>query len=490
MAIFGSDKNNSEEIRKIRERISPAEESIKKHGRQLEKQQKCLEDLGDKVKLPSESQAEALTSARSARTHNSNVKKIKEEVISHRDASQAASAEISELKNKVLADEAKIENALSILQEQFQSVAEKSEKVSQLEHTIESSLENLQSILDANETLNDEVQVARESLSDISEIESKSNSSLKVVVSAHKEILNLKREIFGYNTENEEGETETVEGLKDELEQSYKDIKKEITDVSSELNDIRNSAEDNVNNFITSNEKRYETLYSKIQKLLPAAMTAGLSSAYDKKVVAEQATLDNFERSFRHAIMGLVAVSIIPFLVDLWLLIGNGSELIQVIQDTPKLIISILPLYFPVFWMAYSSSKKMNLSKRLIEEYTHKGVLSKTYEGLSHQVNEMDGNDESRELKSKLLFNLLQVNSENPGKLISNYDTSDHPVVDVLEKSMKLNESIEIASRIPGLGALAIKLDKRKKSMQAKNEKRVKDGLNSEMIHSEESELV
>jgi hypothetical protein len=490
MAMFGNDKNNSEEIRKIRERISPAEESIKKHGRQLEKQQKRLENFSDKVKLPSESQAEAATSARSARAHNSNVKTIKEEVISHREVSQAASAEISELKNKILADEAKIENELSVLQQKVQLVAEKSEKVSQLEHTIESSLANLQSILDSNETLNDEVQVARVSLSDISEIESKSNSSLKVVVSAHKEILNLKREIFGYNTENEEGETETVDGLKDELEQSYKDIRKEISDVSSELNNIRSNAEDNVSNFITSNEKRYETLYSKIQKLLPAAMTAGLSSAYDKKVVAEQKTLDNFEKSFRHAIMGLVAVSIIPFIVDLWLLLGNGSELIQVIQDTPQLIISILPLYFPVFWMAYSSSKKMNLSKRLIEEYTHKGVLSKTYEGLSHQVNEMDGNDESRELKSKLLFNLLQVNSENPGKLISNYDTSDHPVVDVLEKSMKLNESIEIASRIPGLGALAIKLDKKKKSMQAKNEKKVKNGMNSEILPSEENELV
>jgi hypothetical protein len=62
----------------------------------------------------------------------------------------------------------------------------------------------------------------------------------------------------------------------------------------------------------------------------------------------------------------------------------------------------------------------------LIEEYTHKGVLSKTFEGLATQIEELGDSETSNELRVKLLFNLLHVNSENPGKLISDYKTTDH----------------------------------------------------------------
>jgi hypothetical protein len=121
----------------------------------------------------------------------------------------------------------------------------------------------------------------------------------------------------------------------------------------------------------------------------------------------------------------------------------------------PRMVLSILPLYIPVIWLAYSTNKKINLSKRLVEEYTHKEVLSKTFEGLSKQIDNIEDEQISFDLKTKLLYNILSVSAENPGKLISDYNKTDHPLMDALDKSAKLNDAIESIIKIPGLSKLA-----------------------------------
>jgi hypothetical protein len=207
--------------------------------------------------------------------------------------------------------------------------------------------------------------------------------------------------------------------------------------------------------------------------LLPRALTAGLSAAYDEKKAEEEVSLKNYENSFQRAVIGLVAISLIPFLINVYLFLGLKLELLTIISDTPKLLFSIIPLYFPVLWIAYSSNKKMNLSKRLIEEYTHKGVLSKTFEGLSKQIDGVDEKVVSNELRTQLLFNLLSVNSENPGKLISDYNTSDHPLIDALNKSSKLAIAVEKLANIPGFSKLASNLEKRSKKILKKEDERI-----------------
>lgn len=111
----------------------------------------------------------------------------------------------------------------------------------------------------------------------------------------------------------------------------------------------------------------------------------------------------------------------------------QGVELVEAIRRLPRLVLAIVPMYIPVLWLKYSANKKLNLSKRLIEEYAHKEVLSKTYVGLSKQITSISDEGHSDELKFRLLSNFLQVSSEDPGKLISNYEASDHPIMEALE---------------------------------------------------------
>jgi hypothetical protein len=197
-----------------------------------------------------------------------------------------------------------------------------------------------------------------------------------------------------------------------------------------------------------------------------------------KKKTDEETALKGYNLGFRLAILGLVFVSLIPLAVDVYLLNWKGADLVKVLQDTPNLIISILPLYFPVLWLAYSTNKRLNLSKRLIEEYTHKAVLGKTFSGLSNQIDSLPQESLVKdELRTRLLFNILQVSAENPGKLITNYQKSDHPLMEALETSAKLSDSVDALSKIPGFSSIAKRLSAKSDELLRAQERKVDVGL-------------
>jgi hypothetical protein len=144
----------------------------------------------------------------------------------------------------------------------------------------------------------------------------------------------------------------------------------------------------------------------------------------------------------------------------------------------PRLVLSIVPIYVPPLWVAYSSNKSMKLSKRLIEEYEHKEVLNKTFEGLSNQIKNIKDRDESQTLMNRLLSNMLYASAENPGKLITDYNKSDHPIMDILDKSVLLGGAIEKLESLPGMsrivGLLEMKKNKLYDGANAKVEKTAK----------------
>jgi len=201
-----------------------------------------------------------------------------------------------------------------------------------------------------------------------------------------------------------------------------------------------------------------------------------LSYAYSDKKDAEIKESAALEKDFKKYVGGLIFISFIPFVISIYLLI-TGVTLDAAILKMPRLVLSIFPLYIPVLWVAYSANRKMNLSKRLIEEYTHKEVLSKTFEGLSKQIQSIEDADISADLKTRLLYNILEVSSENPGKLISDYNKSDHPLMDALDKSVKLTNAIDHLSKIPGMSKLVNVLDNKSKKVLEKEAKKAASGI-------------
>jgi len=384
------------------------------------------------------------------------------------------STEYNELKKKNLELSKELEATKKFKEEIFTtkeeidtSADEVQEKISFIEkalliaETLPSDIENIKEITEKSNELHDEIKALQSH-----SIDKKSK------------IDKLYNEIYGQDIENENEGLEHIDGLKDHLEISYKEIHTKITNFNDILN---NTLDENLTvftNLVETSNQEFDEVKNKLISLLPGAMASGLSSAYIDKTEDEKASKAKLESNFKWSILGLIMVSLIPVSVDIYRLVVTHADLVQVIKDTPNLIISILPIYFPILWFAYSSNKKLNLSKRLIEEYTHKAVLGNTFEGLSTQIETLNTNEDVRnELRTKLLFNLLQVSSENPGKLITDYQTSDHPLMEALENSNKLSGSIDKLNKIPGFSAIAKKLSAEKDKIISNTEEAIEKGL-------------
>ena len=208
-------------------------------------------------------------------------------------------------------------------------------------------------------------------------------------------------------------------------------------------------------------EQEFSSLKLKIESLLPGALSAGLSQAYEEKKKSEIEEIAKSSKIFYRAIGGLIAISGFPVLLYIYLLAFKDKTLEQIAQLSPNVFLAMLPLYVPCLWVAYSADKKSKLSKRLAEEYAHKSSLSKTFEGISRQVSNISDNQLSANLESKLLYNLIQVSAENPGKLISDYDKSDHPLYEALDKGLAFSETLEKISFIPGIDKIISRVQKR-----------------------------
>lgn len=341
------------------------------------------------------------------------------------------------------------------------------ERIEQLNETISTFEETIENHPD----LETEIIELETSITKIKENESKSSQLIKSINNRKTELQTLYNEILGYEEEDDEGNVTKINGSKQELLQSLEGLEDRVSDYKEEFDELEKNTSDRTTNLLKANsekiseqikdwEDKYEKLNKKIEGLLPNAVTAGLSHAFSKKKEDEDTSYERHKKQFGYGIAGMIAVSLIPFLISVFTLFGNDT-LDVIINRAPKLVIAILPLYIPVLWLSISSSKKMNLSKRLIEEYAHKEVLSKTFEGLSRQIHDLEEDNISKELKLKLLQDFLQMYSENPGKLISDYNKSDHPIMELLENSNKLDKTILKLQKIPGLNKMAEIIEKK-----------------------------
>ena len=193
-----------------------------------------------------------------------------------------------------------------------------------------------------------------------------------------------------------------------------------------------------------------EALSQKVRGLLPDAMTAGLSAAYLANRKMEEDEQSSQLKMFKRCIKGMMALALLPIAINLYLWLYWNKSFADILSMLPREVMYILPIYIPLFWLAVFANKRVNLSKRLIEEYKHKEAVSKTYEGLSKQIDELGNDAASRELKTRLLYNTVMLSEKNPGELIKNFNRPDNPLLDVLNQGAKFSEAIANLKQFPG----------------------------------------
>lgn len=334
---------------------------------------------------------------------------------------------ISNAYTEVLNNVKIIEDSISKTKE----IDSKSDELQKIESVLQESISRNKDIFD---DLSKKIADTEDLFSDITEKGETVDETFEKINNLLQQSLKLKTEItlkyqkiFGYKTTNKiSGEEEFVPGTLDELDDCYRETQAGFQKLKSDFDEFKE-------------KERQETknIKDKIKSLLPDAMTAGLAGAFTAKRERENEEMSSASKSFSILLWAMAIIALIPFAIyAYWFHNGKGIDFI--IDRTINVSIAFIPLYAPFVWLAIHLNKKINLSKKLIEEYCYKETISKTVEGLSNQIKQIDDNKTSKTLHTKLLTLLLETSADNPGKYITKYDKCDNPAIELLSRLEKL----------------------------------------------------
>lgn len=379
------------------------------------------------------------------------LKKIKEhskKAAEYRNKSNERLQEISNIKDNLSSLEQEYKSSILV----FNQLIEKSQIHTKDIETNSSSLletiDKFDDITSSHPNLEEEIEEFKGHFEEISDTQNKTSIAFKDILNKKKDLDNLHREIIGYSEKDEDDEIIKTEGLKGYLERSYNEIENKLKGLNQEYTLTKTTTKERLNNFIEEQKKDFakksekhessiEGIKQRIESLLPSSLTAGLSSAFINKKEEEEIAFKGHKRAFNFGIFLITIAAITSLCISLNSIISHDQTLEQFLEKAPLMFIAFLPLYIPLIWVTISANKKVNLSKRLIEEYSHKQVLSMTIEGLTQQIEDIEDSDTSTELKNQLIRNFLKVSNENPGKLISDYQKSDNPILNMFDRKKK-----------------------------------------------------
>ena len=475
-----------EERVKLWSTIKVQEESISKIATSIYSLQEVLAEVDELVKKKTaDHERDARGSSKKASEYRNKAQEtfteigtIKSEIDSVFLDIEQKMVSIKDVKTNVDSIDITVKKYLTEIKEIHESTIEKGEELAPIQNEVSVALQKSSQLLSKSAEIAQSIQ---EYESKVKTLEAKITAIHQQSAEKKREIEDKHNEVFGYEYQDDKtGESLYEEGLVDKLEKSYSELDRKISELESKSTEFMKSKTSEYELFLEKKTAEFHSISEKIKSLLPDALTAGLSHAYEKKREAEVEERKTANKVFYASIFLLALSSSIPIGTSYHLLFNLNKEIGSVIADLPRLVLAILPLYLPLFWLALTSSKKSNLSKRLIEEYTHKETMSKTFEGLSTQIASIGDDASTDELRMRLLYNIVNVNSENPGKLITNYNTADHPMMELLDKSISMSESLNKFMKIPGIKTIAkIVLKESDKKLSKANEA-VEKALKSE----------
>jgi hypothetical protein len=194
------------------------------------------------------------------------------------------------------------------------------------------------------------------------------------------------------------------DGFKKELEQMFAKAK---------------TANDNLNKSWT---ETYQTLYEKIEGLLPGATSTGLSKAYQEQNKNYKGPVIMWSFVF-----GLTVLAMMIFGVYFYADVAKNGE--SSIQDSLQHILARLPFFIPAVWLAIFASKQQSQYKRLQQEYVYKETLSKSYEAYKREIDQLPDSDEKNILHQKLIEAMVDMCGYNPSLTLEHKSHDDKPPI-------------------------------------------------------------
>ncbi len=284
------------------------------------------------------------------------------------------------------------------------------EKIELLETDAKTTFQNISSLCENAENKNAEILEAKELAENQLE---KAKNTLKEIKS-HAEITS------GLSDKASQTES-TIETLEEELRKAKNEYEERLQVINTD----------------------YDSLFEKIEGLLPGATSAGLASSFKERTDIYYKPRRNSDILFLICIVLLILVAI--------------YNPIEMEFDTPTLetlgsyFLSRLPFILPLVWLAVVARKRATYFLQLQEEYAHKETISKSFEGYKKQFSEIPSQDERDSALTKLGSCVVETLGRNPSKVFEN--KKDHATISearkLIEKLARMLSKLDIKGQFP-----------------------------------------
>ncbi len=275
------------------------------------------------------------------------------------------------------------------------------------------------------------------------------------------EILEYKNELFENDSENESIQAQVNDLLQSLLAQQKKIqgfIQDYITGTSTIIDDdsgeestttikskkqLIDELHDNFQQHIDDQQNKiseYQTEFDKyesgkreeIEGLLKMATNASLASSFERQRVKTRHSKNISELLFWLALVLVVAAILIPYIPYV------KGLMFSVKDDVYLNLLKRALLTSPFIWWAFHQSRKANQYFRLEQEYAHKAVVSRSFEGYKSQVLELYKESEaSNSMLHRLLSGSIDTITKNPTDILDKVKHTSSPVEEINNSIMR-----------------------------------------------------
>ena len=191
----------------------------------------------------------------------------------------------------------------------------------------------------------------------------------------------------------------------------FGDEEKKVIGIKQRIDEIEESFRKKDNAW----QENFDTLFDKIEGLVPGATSTGLAKAYQDQRESYDKPYWLWSFVFVLTMIGMVIFAIITI-----------TE-VDTVDEAFIRIVSRLPFFIPAFWLAIFASKQQSQNKRLQQEYAFKEALSKSYEADKREIEKLPESEERNQLSIKLLDAVIEMANSNPSETLQSVAHNDGP---------------------------------------------------------------